>query len=65
MLADYKSLYLHPQRYFITDCFFLYTRHQRLCALCQLFFFSVCKDIEKNERVFKKACPFACPFCPF
>ena len=42
MLADYKSLYLHPQRYFITDCFF-YTRGISVlvrCASCFSFPFA-------------------------
>ena len=34
MLADYKSLYLHPRRYFITDCFFFYTRCISVLVRC-------------------------------
>jgi hypothetical protein len=57
---------LHPQRYFIIDQLtFLFTRQQHPCVPHQLFCFIACKDKEKNERVRKKVCPFACPFCPF
>ena len=52
MLADYKSL--HPATLFTSQfSFSLLVCISVFIALCQLFFFSVCKDIEKNERVFK------------
>ena len=61
MQADWKKvstciLTLDHNRLFIYSTFTCY-------ASCFCFF--ICKDKEKNERVRKKVCPFACPFCPF